>query len=1035
MRKRTTIVDISIYLAIAKGVRVLLVGVLLAIGLVPSALADTFYKYTYTGNPLTSCSGPGCVTSAPFPKITGWFTIGYPLGPNLSLGAITPISYEITDGTAVLTNMNSRLTYLDIATTSGVITAWDFFVDSVNGPQIEMYTSANLPPPAVLAGEDASGDHTSTSVIVNNANFNVPGTWTVISSNVIANAGPPQTVQTGTIVTLDGSGSTDSSGLTPLTYAWSFISVAPGSTATLANATSVHPTFTVDQPGNYVVQLVVINSAGMSSTPSIVPIHAYTSSQSNVWTWGDNYYGELGIGTQIPSNAPMQISGMSNVTAISGGSGVSMALTSDGNVWTWGINQLGQLGIGTNTGPQICSTSGIYSYACSTTPVQVAGLKGVTAIAAGGYGHAMAMKSDGTVWTWGYNFAGQLGVGQDTYTGGGPQTCIIGSSSYPCSMTPVQVMTTTGTPLGNVVAIAAGAYHSMALKSDGTVWTWGLNDLGQLGIGTNTTDNNMPVQVPGLSGVVAIAAGAYHSMALTSDGTVWVWGENDYGQLGDGTANGPQTCTIGSSSVPCSMTPVQVMTTAGMPLGNVMAIAGGFYHSMALTSDGNVWTWGDNEFGQLGDGTAAGPQTCLKANTSDSYACSMTPVQVSGLSSIAAIAGGFYQSMALTSGRIVWAWGYNVSGQLGTGVNSPLYSSTPLQVIGLSNVTDIAGGGSHSMAIAGATYTITAMVINYDGSMPGNGTIAPSGTVTVPAGSNQSFTIGPNSEWILYSVIVDDFVQEGVVTNYTFTNVQAKHTIKAYVKPIPYTITATAGAGGSISPPGVNPVNPGGSMTFTITPSAGYSITDVEVGPTSGTMTSAGTSSSYTVSGVTANMTIVATFAPNPTTYNITTLLSNADNSSPPYGSISPSGDANGNVSVTAGTNQKFTISPQAGYVVSNVTVDGGLPLGPLTSYTFHAVQGPHKISVTFAAVQVTVTSATGGSVTVTGTSIPSTTLTEAAGNTFMVNPGDSVTLAIAPDNGRSIRSVIADGVNRGAVQTYSLTNIKASHTVNVYFK
>jgi len=215
----------------------------------------------------------------------------------------------------------------------------------------------------------------------------------------------------------------------------------------------------------------------------------------------------------------------------------------------------------------------------------------------------------------------------------------------------------------NSSTVAAGGYQSMALKSDGTVWAWGNNVYGQLGDGT-TTNRSTPVQVGGLSGVVAVAAGAYHSMALKSDGTVWAWGRNFGGSLGDGT-------TLDRS------TPVQVLGLTG-----VSALAAGRWYGMALKSDGTVWAWGANGYGQLGDGT--------KANRS-------TPVQVIGLTGVSALAAGELSSMALKSDGTVWTWGYNGYGNLGDGTTTN--RSTPVQVLGLTGVSALAAGYDRSMAL------------------------------------------------------------------------------------------------------------------------------------------------------------------------------------------------------------------------------------------------------------------------------------------------------------------------------------------------
>ncbi len=221
-----------------------------------------------------------------------------------------------------------------------------------------------------------------------------------------------------------------------------------------------------------------------------------------VWAWGANESGQLGDGTETDQLTPVQVIGLTGIIAVSAGSRHSMALKNDGTVWTWGANWSGQLGNG-NT-----SNNG--------TPTQLSGLTGITQIA-GADGHSLILKNDGTVWAFGENSAGQIGDG-----------------IYGSRLTPSQVSGLTG-----ITAITGNEEgHSMALKSDGTVWTWGSNFNGQLGIGTSGagTNRTTPVQVSTLSGMTAISGGRYFSLAVKNDGTVWTWGANSGGSLGTGTS-------------------------------------------------------------------------------------------------------------------------------------------------------------------------------------------------------------------------------------------------------------------------------------------------------------------------------------------------------------------------------------------------------------------------------------------------------------------------------------------------------------------
>ena len=272
--------------------------------------------------------------------------------------------------------------------------------------------------------------------------------------------------------------------------------------------------------------------------------------------------------------------------------------------------------------------------------------------------------------------------------------------------------------------VSAGSNHRLALKSDGTVWAWGGNTYGQLGDGT-TSDRTTPTQVSGLRDIIAISCGEHYSLALKSDGTVWAWGFNEYGQLGDGTTTNRKT-------------PIQVSG-----ISSITAIAGITHHSLALKSDGTVWAWGYNYYGQLGDGTytdrtspvqvselidiiavAGCAQSSLALKPDGTIWAwgdnvkSGTPVQANGLSSITAIAGGQWFNLALRSDSTVWAWGANGYGQLGDGTTTD--RETPVQVIDLSGVTTIACGFDFSLALK-SDGTAWAWGWNYYGQL-GDGT-------------------------------------------------------------------------------------------------------------------------------------------------------------------------------------------------------------------------------------------------------------------------------------------------------------------------
>lgn len=384
------------------------------------------------------------------------------------------------------------------------------------------------------------------------------------------------------------------------------------------------------------------------------------------------------------------------VIPIGSGSAAAASLSGCGTIcteWAWGDNYSGELGDGTTTN--------------RTVPLPVAGLTSITAIAAGG-SSSYALRSDGTVWAWGDNYFGELGDGTTTNR-----------------IVPVQV-----SGLTNVTAIASSSgYSGYALKSNGTVWAWGLNGDGELGDGT-TTDSTVPVQVSGLTGVTAISAG----YAVMSDGTVRAWGFNADGQLGDGTTTN-------------RMVPVQVSG-----LTSVIAVASGGFAGYALRSDGTVRAWGENTFGELGDGTTTN---------------SMVPVQVSALTGVTAIAsqGGDEagHAYALRSDGTVRAWGYNAGGELGDGTTTNRI--TPVPVSGLTGVTAIAAGAGSGYALM-SDRTVRAWGLNFGGQL-GDGTTNDStvpvvvsgltGVTAIAGGGSSGYAVGAGSSTGAYVALGDSY--------------------------------------------------------------------------------------------------------------------------------------------------------------------------------------------------------------------------------------------------------------------------------------
>lgn len=441
--------------------------------------------------------------------------------------------------------------------------------------------------------------------------------------------------------------------------------------------------------GTTITRTVPVDVAGLGSgVKALAAGGAHTcalTGAGGVECWGNNWFGQMGDGTNITRTVPADVIGLSGVKAIAAGDAHTCALTDAGGVKCWGRNDVGQLGDGTSESHlvpvDVCAGS---DAGCTAT------LSGIVAIAAG-WGHTCALDTGGAVKCWGYNWSSQLGDGTTTnrssptdviglvggvkaLAAGGEHTCTltdggrvycwgannarqIGVTWKSTRTLPADVTALTS----GVAALAAGAGQTCALTGSGGLKCWGVNTWGQVGDGT-TTYRGAPVDVTGLSsGVAAVSAGTFHTCAVTQGGGMKCWGGNDSCQVGDGTQGTNRK------------TPVDV---AGLTSG-VTGIAAGNTFSCAVVN-GGAKCWGSPVFGQLGDGT---------------YMLRKTPVDVVGLSSgVTAVAAGVHHACALTSGGGIKCWGWNEAGMLGDGTTSN--SNTPVDVVGLSSgVKAIAVGG------------------------------------------------------------------------------------------------------------------------------------------------------------------------------------------------------------------------------------------------------------------------------------------------------------------------------------------------------
>jgi alpha-tubulin suppressor-like RCC1 family protein len=335
---------------------------------------------------------------------------------------------------------------------------------------------------------------------------------------------------------------------------------------------------------------------------------AAIQTNGTLWAWGFNASGAIGNNSTINQSSPVQVGALSIWTQIAVGDQYMLALQSNGTLWSWGSNIAGQLGLSNTTN--------------RSSPVQVGTLSvwtRVSAASGGVGGFSSAIQSDGTLWSWGNNGNGQLGLSNTT-----------------TRSSPVQVGT-----LSVWTAVSNGAFFMTAIQSNGSLWAWGQGALGQLGLNT-TTDFYSPVQVGLLSFWTQISNGNYTAAAVPSNSTLWTWGNNGNGQLGYLAVVAP--------------VPISTNTTWSQ-------VCCGPNHAVAVQSNGSLWTWGNNSYGQLGLGDLTHRSSTTQIGTTSNWS---------------RVACGYAYTAAIQSNGSLWAWGSNSYGQLGQG--NFTNTSTPVQV-------------------------------------------------------------------------------------------------------------------------------------------------------------------------------------------------------------------------------------------------------------------------------------------------------------------------------------------------------------------
>lgn len=594
---------------------------------------------TVTVNSAATVTVPGAPTAVSATTGNAQATVSFTAPSSTGGSSITGYTVTSTPGNITATGTSSPITVTGL--TNG--TSYTFTVKASNGVGTSATSSAS---PAVTPAPAA---------VTFSVNLSGTGSGTITSSPAGITCGVTTcsgSFTNGTNVTLTvtpASGSTfagwggDCTGTSTCVVT---LSAATNLLATFNSVTTLY-TLSVTKSGTGLGTVMSSDSnincgstcgasytSGTSVTLTSTPASGFTFAG-----WSDACANSSDVCT-VSMTAARSVTAIFNAIAgtgyspvIAAGDNYTLVIKADGSLWAWGNpNYGGNLGDGSNN-PHY-------------RPVQIGtGFKSV-APWGGGYGkgsHTMALKSDGSLWAWGWNVYGQLGDGTTTDR-----------------LAPVQV----GTGYG---AVAAGSTHTLALKTDGSLWAWGNSVCGQLGDGIDgnynkdgsSTQRNSPVQIG--AGYSAVAAGEWHSLALKTDGSLWAWGCNFYGELG-----------IGSSDL--NSHPIPVLVGNGYS-----AVATVLNFSVALKADGSLWTWGANSNGQLGDGTTTKRTSPMLIGTGYS-----------------AVSAGESYTVALKSDGSLWAWGYNGYGVLGDGTTSDRHVPTRIDS---GYYSAVAAGWQHMVAL------------------------------------------------------------------------------------------------------------------------------------------------------------------------------------------------------------------------------------------------------------------------------------------------------------------------------------------------